>query len=113
MTDTTADEVLLVLTNLPDADSAGTLAASLIESGLAACVNILAPATSVYRWNGQVHTDTETPMLIKSTRATWPMLEKAIRAGHPYELPEIIAVPVTLGLPDYLDWVRSETRIHN
>lgn len=113
MTDTTTAEVLLVLTNLPDADSAGALARTLIESGVAACVNILAPATSVYRWDGQVHTDTETPMLIKSTRAAWPMLEKAIRAGHPYELPEIIAVPVTLGLPDYLDWVRSETRIHN
>jgi len=113
VTDTTDDDVLLVLTNLPDADSAGALAATLIETGVAACVNILAPATSVYRWEGQVHTDTETPVLIKSTRTAWPMLEKAIRAGHPYELPEIIAVPVTLGLPDYLDWVRSETRIRN
>jgi len=113
MTEPTDNDVLLVLTNLPDADSAGALATTLIESGVAACVNILAPATSVYRWEGKVQTDTETPMLIKCTRAAWPMLEKAIRAGHPYELPEIIAVPVTLGLPDYLDWVRSEIRIHN
>jgi len=113
MTATTNDDVLLVLTNLPDADSAGALATTLIESGVAACVNIFAPATSIYRWDGQVQTDTETPMLIKSTRAAWPVLEKAIRAGHPYELPEIIAVPVTLGLPDYLDWVRSETRPHH
>jgi len=105
-----ADDVLLVLTNLPDGEAAQTLAAALIEQGVAACVNILAPATSVYRWDGAVQTDTETPMLIKSTRAAYPMLEKAIRAGHPYELPEIIAVPVTLGLPAYLDWVRDETR---
>lgn len=104
------DDVLLVLTNLPDGEAAKTLAAALIEQRVAACVNILAPATSVYRWDGAVHTDTETPMLIKTTRAHYPMLEKAIRAGHPYELPEIIAVPVTLGLPAYLDWVRDETR---
>lgn len=108
MTDT--DDVLLILTNLPDAESANTLAAQLIEQRLAACVNILAPVTSVYRWDGAVQTDSETPMLIKSTRSNYPMLEKAIRAGHPYELPEIIAVPVTLGLPAYLDWVRDETR---
>lgn len=110
MTDPTQDEVLLVLTNLPDAAGAQTLATALIDAGLAACVNILAPATSVYRWEGRVHTDAEVPMLVKTTRAAYPMLEKAIRAGHPYELPEIIAVPVTLGLPDYLDWVRAETR---
>lgn len=106
----TRDEVLLVLTNLPDGDTARALAAQLIEQQVAACVNILAPATSVYRWEGAVNTDTETPMFIKTTRSRYPMLEKAIRAGHPYELPEIIAVPVTLGLPAYLDWVRDETR---
>jgi len=104
------NDVLLVLTNLPDADTAKALATTLIEQQVAACVNILAPATSVYRWDGRVQADTETPMLIKTTRTRYPMLEKAIRAGHPYELPEIIAVPVTLGLPAYLDWVRDETR---
>ncbi|QID16523.1 divalent-cation tolerance protein CutA [Nitrogeniibacter mangrovi] len=109
MTDT-PDEVLLVLTNLPDADTAQALANALIEARVAACVNILAPATSVYRWQGKVSTDTEVPLLIKTTRAAYPMLASAIRAGHPYELPEIIAVPVTGGLPDYLDWVRDETR---
>jgi len=106
---TDATEVLLVLTNLPDADAANRLAATLIEQRVAACVNILAPATSVYRWEGAVHSDAETPVLIKTTRSRYPMLEKAIRAGHPYELPEIIAVPVTLGLPAYLDWVRDQT----
>ncbi len=109
MTDTTQNEVLLVLTNLPDAATAHALAAALIDSGAAACVNILSPAVSVYRWQGQVDTDTEVPILIKTTRAAYPMLENTIRAGHPYELPEIIAVPVTLGLPAYLDWVRTET----
>lgn len=107
---TETDEVLLVLTNLPDPDSARTLAAALIDGGHAACVNILAPATSVYRWEGAVQTDAETPMLIKTTRRAYAMLEQALRAGHPYELPEIVAVPVTAGLPAYLDWVRHETR---
>jgi periplasmic divalent cation tolerance protein len=104
------DAPLLVLTNLPDEATARSLAAALVEGRHAACVNILAPATSVYRWDGRVHSDAETPMLIKTTARAYPMLEKAIRDGHPYELPEIIAVPVTAGLPAYLQWVRDETR---
>ena len=101
--------VLLVLTNLPDADSAHALAAHLVETRLAACVNVLAPAKSVYRWDGAIETATEVPLLIKTTAGRYDALEAAIRAQHPYELPEIVAVPVTHGLPGYLDWVRTET----
>lgn len=102
-------ETLLVITNLPDADSAHALAGALVEARLAACVNILAPCRSVYRWQGRTESAEEVPVLIKTTAARYPALEAAIRARHPYELPEIIAVPVDRGLPEYLAWVDSET----
>lgn len=102
--------MLLVLTNLPDRAAAERLADSLIEKGLAACVNILAPCRSVYRWKGAVQHDEEHPLLIKSTSEAYPALEAALRAVHPYELPEIIAVPIERGLPAYLDWVATETK---
>jgi periplasmic divalent cation tolerance protein len=101
---------LLVLTNLPDRAAAEKLADMLIAERLAACVNILAPCRSVYRWKGAVQHDEEHPMLIKTTQARYAELEQALRAGHPYELPEIIAVPIERGLPAYLDWVAAETK---
>jgi periplasmic divalent cation tolerance protein len=100
---------LLVLTNLPDRASAERLADALIDARAAACVNILAPCRSVYRWQGAVQHDEEHPVLIKTTRERYPALEAAIRAGHPYELPEIVAVPIERGLPEYLAWVAAET----
>jgi periplasmic divalent cation tolerance protein len=104
-------DILLVITNLPDAESAERLARKLIESRVAACVNQLAPCTSIYRWQGDIETATEVPLLIKTTRAVYPRLEKLIREAHPYELPEIIAVPVDAGFPAYLNWVKEETAI--
>ena len=101
--------ILLVLTNLPDRAAAERLADSLIEKRLAACVNILAPCRSVYRWKGAMQRDEEHPLLIKSTTEGYAVLETAIRAGHPYDLPEIIAIPVERGLPAYLEWVAAET----
>jgi periplasmic divalent cation tolerance protein len=101
---------LLVLTNLPDRATAERLAGLLIEKRLAACVNILAPCRSVYRWKDAVQHDEEHPMLIKTTAERYPEMERALRAGHPYELPEIIAVPIERGLPAYLDWVAAETK---
>lgn len=100
---------LLVFTNLPDRTAAERLADALLEKRVAACVNILAPCRSVYRWKGAVEHDEEHPMLIKTTAEQYPALEAAIRAGHPYELPEIIAVPIERGLPAYLDWIVAET----
>jgi len=101
---------LLVCTNLPDRESAEKLAALLIERRLAACVNILAPCTSVYRWQGEIQRDDEHPLLIKTAQDRYAELEASIRANHPYELPEIIAVSLTHGLPAYLQWVETETR---
>jgi periplasmic divalent cation tolerance protein len=99
----------LVLTNLPDRAAAERLADALIAKRVAACINILAPCRSVYRWKEGVQHEDEHPMLIKTTPEAYPALEAAIRAGHPYELPEIIAVPVERGLPAYIDWVKAET----
>ena len=104
-------ETILVFSNLPDQASAAKLAAVLIEQRLAACVNVQAPCSSVYRWQGKVETATEVPVFIKTTRERYPALEAAIRAHHPYELPEIIAVPLVAGLPAYLEWVHTETNI--
>lgn len=102
-------DTLIVLTNMPDQASAQALAATLVERRLAACVNILAPCRSVYRWQDSVEDAEEVPLLIKTTRAREAALQAAILATHPYELPEIIAVPVVAGLSAYLDWVASET----
>ena len=104
------DEIILVLTHLPDHASAQRVVNALIESHAAACVNILAECNSVYRWQGKIETASEVPLLIKATRATYPHLEATIRAHHPYELPEIIAVPVIAGFPGYLLWVVQETQ---
>jgi periplasmic divalent cation tolerance protein len=101
---------LLVFTNLPDRASAERLADLLLEQRLAACVNILAPCRSVYRWKNALQRDEEHPMLIKTSAERYPALEQALRQGHPYELPEIIAVPIERGLPAYLDWVAAETK---
>ena len=103
-------QCLLVFTSLPDRESAEKLALFLVGERLAACVNILAPCASVYRWNGATQQDEEHPLLIKTAEDRYPELEAAIRANHPYELPEIVAVPLAYGLPTYLHWVESETR---
>jgi periplasmic divalent cation tolerance protein len=105
------NDILLVFTNLPDAPSAEKLANQLIEARAAACVNQLGPCISTYRWKDKIEITTEVPLLIKTTRAAYPRLEKLIREAHPYELPEIIVVPVTAGFPAYLDWVSGETTI--
>ena len=105
------EDVLLVLTNLPDKDAAMKLARAVIDAREAACVNVLGGGTSVYRWEGVVETAEEVPVLIKTTRERYAALEAAIRGAHPYELPEIIAVPLAQGLPAYLQWVADETKV--
>ncbi|MGE5490023.1 MAG: divalent-cation tolerance protein CutA [Actinomycetota bacterium] len=103
-------ETVLVLTNCPDAAVAEDIARHLVEGRLAACVNILAPCRSIYRWQGSVETAAEVPLLIKTSADRYAALEAAIQAVHPYEVPEIIALPIDKGLPAYLDWVADETR---
>lgn len=104
-------DTLLVLTTLPDRDTAVKLAQRLVQSRLAACVNILSGCTSVYRWKGTIEQADEVPVLIKTRAARYDELEAAIRGLHPYEVPEVIAVPLARGLSDYLEWVAEETAI--
>jgi periplasmic divalent cation tolerance protein len=99
----------LVLCTCPDAETARSIAAALVERECAACVNILPGVTSVYRWQGQVEQADEWLLLIKTTRDRYADLEHEIRARHPYEVPEIIAVPIDQGLPDYLRWIADNT----
>ncbi|MBI2313611.1 MAG: divalent-cation tolerance protein CutA [Betaproteobacteria bacterium] len=106
-------DILLVISNLPDRESAQRLAEKLVEERLAACVNVLSPCTSVYRWQGRTETANEFPVFIKTRQALYPRVEAAIRREHPYELPEIIAVLISAGLPAYLEWVAAETRQNN
>ena len=105
---TQPNDVLLVLTHLPDREAALQLASAVIEARVAACVNILSACTSVYRWQGAVETAEEIPLLIKTAGARYAALEAVIRRVHPYELPEIIAVPLAQGLPGYLQWIADE-----
>ncbi len=106
-----SSEVLLVLTTWPDSVGAQAIAQSLVAQQLAACVQVLGVASSVYRWQGVVETAQEVPLLIKTTRAQYPVLEETLQAQHPYAVPEIIALGVSEGLPAYLQWVVAETTV--
>ena len=103
------DAAILVLTSLPDRETALALARSLVTGRLAACVNVGAPVESMYHWRGQIETANEVPLLIKTRQDLYAGVEAAILASHPYELPEIIAVPLSHGYTRYLDWIRAET----
>jgi periplasmic divalent cation tolerance protein len=100
---------LFVMTNLPDIVSAQKMTHRIIASNAAACVNQLAPCASTYRWQDKIETVSEIPLLIKTTVQAYPRLEALIIDCHPYELPEIIALPLSTGLPAYLNWINSET----
>ena len=99
---------LLIFSTCPDRESAERLARALVEQRVAACVNILPGIRSLYRWQGKLESAEELLLLIKSNELAYPEAEQLIRRLHPYELPEIVAVPVGNGLPAYLDWI-SET----
>jgi len=101
---------MLVLTNLPDREAARKLAEGLVGARLAACVNVMSECMSIYRWNGAVESAPEVPVLIKTRAALYPDVEAFIRAHHPYELPEVIALPLNTGLASYLAWLAEETR---
>lgn len=104
------ESVLLVMTNMPDAASAESLARVLVETRLAACVNCLPGVRSIYRWQGALEHAEETTLLIKTVQARYEELEAAIRKHHPYEVPEIIALPPSAGWPPYMAWIAQETR---
>jgi periplasmic divalent cation tolerance protein len=100
-------DYLLVYCTCPDTVVAEGIAETLVAERLAACVNIVPGLTSVYRWQGAVERAAEGLLLIKTTTGRYPVLEERLRALHPYELPEIVAVSLVRGLPAYLDWLNE------
>ncbi len=104
-----ADEHLIALSTCPNRALAEEIAEAVVERGHAACVNIIPAMTSVYRWKGEIHRDEEVLLIMKTTTAAWRRLEAAVLELHTEELPEIIAVPVSRGLSDYLAWVTYQT----
>lgn len=97
----------LVLTTCPDAESADRLAETLVRRNLAACVNIQPQVRSIYRWQGRIESAGEHLLLIKTTAARYRELQDVIEANHPYELPEVIAVPIVAGSDEYLSWLHK------
>ena len=94
---------IVVLCTFPDVEQARAIAAELVERRLAACVNLLPGVESIYRWEGKVERAGEVLAVIKTTR--YPELEAAVKELHPYEVPEILALPVAAGLAGYLEWL--------
>lgn len=103
---------LVVFCTCPDQEAGLRIAEYLVDRRLAACVNLLPGITSVYRWEGRRESAQELQLLIKTSVDRYPELEQALLALHPYELPEILAVPVVQGLATYLDWIAKCTKDH-
>ena len=103
------EKTILVFCTVPNDDIAGRLAKALVDGKLAACVNCAAESRSIYRWEGKVEDAQEITLTIKTVSSRYDAVEAMIRSMHPYELPEILAVPVVFGLAPYLEWIASET----
>ena len=95
----------IVLTTCPDDETATKIAGALVEKDIAACVNIIPGIQSVYHWEGRVEKDAEWLLVIKAPGDRYTAIEKTVVSLHPYELPEVIAVPIGAGLPAYLAWM--------
>lgn len=104
-----SEQRLIVLCTVPDQSSAEQIAGALVDERLAACVNILPGVTSVYSWQGKRETDREVVLIIKTRQGVYQNLEQRLVALHPYELPEIVAVPLVEGLAGYLGWIDEMT----
>jgi periplasmic divalent cation tolerance protein len=102
------NDLILILTTMPDDDRAGGLARTLVEERLAACVNVHAPMTSTYRWQEALESTAERQVVIKTTRGRRTALEARLRALHPYELPELVVIDAA-GSEAYAKWVRDAT----
>jgi periplasmic divalent cation tolerance protein len=105
------EEIVLVLTTLPEDFDADSLARDLVEGRMAACVSVLPPQTSTYRWNAAIETARECQVVIKTTSSRVGELSTTLRARHPYEVPELLILKVSGGDPTYLDGVRATSRL--
>lgn len=104
-----APDALVILCTCPDEATARGIATALLAAELAACVNCVAGIRSMYRWEGQIRDEAEVLLVIKTSAARYGALEALIRASHPYDLPEIIGLPVVAGAADYLKWIGQAT----
>jgi periplasmic divalent cation tolerance protein len=100
--------VVMVLTTAPDAEAADRIGTALVDERLAACANLVHGVSSIFRWKGEIHRETETLVVLKTTASRLSDLRGRLVELHPYELPEVIALDVREGHPPYLDWVRAE-----
>jgi periplasmic divalent cation tolerance protein len=100
---------LIVLITAPSAEEAARIAEPLVSERLAACVNIVGGVTSIYRWQGEVTRDNETLMIVKTTDERYDELERRVKELHSYTTPEVIAIKIERGSPDYLHWLREST----
>jgi periplasmic divalent cation tolerance protein len=105
-----ADEVLIAFCTFPDSDTAQTVAREVVQLRLAACANIVPNVRSIYRWQGEIESSDEALAIFKLTAAGYAEFENKIRLMHPYEVPEIVAFPLSQGLPAYLKWVSDSCR---
>ena len=104
------DEYILILVTVGSLTEGEKIGKALIEEGLAACVNILPGVTSIFRWKGDVFSEGEQLMLIKSRKALFHKIKDRVMNLHSYDVPEIIGIPITLGSPDYLKWIDEATK---
>jgi periplasmic divalent cation tolerance protein len=102
-------EVRVVLVTAPDLETAAALARTLVEEGLVACANVVPGVRSIYRWEGEVQDDAEVLLVAKTAAARCDALAARVRDLHPYDLPEVVVLPVSGGSRDYLDWVIAES----
>jgi periplasmic divalent cation tolerance protein len=106
-----SEAVQAVLITAPDAEVGASLAGALVEEGLAACVNLVPGVRSIYRWEGAVQDDTEVLLIAKTREALLPALTARVGALHPYDVPEVIALPITGGSEPYLTWLRAASQV--
>lgn len=104
-------QILVILITVPSRREAVRIGQAIVKKKLAACANILSPVTSIFRWKGRIEKSREALLIVKTTGRRYAALAKLIGSIHPYEVPEIIALKVTKGLPRYIAWVQRETAI--
>ena len=105
-----ADEVVVVFSTFPDVETARRIARELIDDKFAACANVIPKIESIYRWQGKLEQGEETLVFFKTSAARYPAFEEKLKSLHPYEVPEIVSMPVSAGWPQYLGWVAESSR---
>jgi periplasmic divalent cation tolerance protein len=101
---------IVVLITAPDEETGREIARALLAENLAACINITSPIRSIFRWEGEICDDGEVLLIIKTRPELFEQVLRVVKDNHPYEVPEVIALPIVMGLPEYLSWIEAETQ---